>query len=416
MGWNLGIMAGGAADGYRKQSEEMRKQADQKRQDEAAKRDADYQKELESLSTPDAAYRAKLAEHEAKNKTQAGTANTAASVIAAQGAAPAAPVYQAQPPRTFTESIEQSRVLPSDKSPLPAERGIASAINTAINAPAQPEAAPAPPGLSDTLGYISKRAEIDMKYGKLNGAGMMQLMHATKQLEEEGVKGALLKFHSGDIQGGLAEFNQSGKRRVKVIGAKPAEVDVGGMKLPTTMITIEDEQGNRQTINPAQTLHSMMTMEKQLDQAARAATTKHQGDTLAETKRNHIATEGIARTKAAEGSEATTAEIKNARVFFPELYAKKPADALSAFKDLTNGEKDASAVRMKLNAIYSDSMKGGWPKEAGKSQQERDAFLEKRVNYFTAQSAPPPEKREIGKAYLTPRGMMVWRGNGWSAN
>lgn len=147
---------------------------------------------------------------------------------------------------------------------------------------------------------------------------------------------------------------------------------------------------------------------------------KHQDATLAETKRNHIATEGIARTKATEGTEATTAEIKNARVFFPELYAKKPADALAAFKDLTSGEKDASTVRMKLNALYSDSMKGGWPKEAGKSQQERDAFLEKRVDYFMgrtpAQAIPPPEKREVGKAYQTPKGMMIWRGNGWSAN
>ena len=167
-----------------------------------------------------------------------------------------------------------------------------------------------------------------------------------------------------------------------------------------------------------QTAFQKAQEERQTKKDERDAT--HQTDTLAETKRNHIATEGIARTKAVEGSEATTAEIKNARVFFPELYAKKPADALSAFKDLTNGEKDASAVRMKLNAIYSDSMKGGWPKEAGKSQQERDVFLEKRVNYFMgkadAQSFPPPEKREIGKAYQTPKGMMIWRGNGWSAN
>lgn len=301
MGFNLGIMAGAAADGFRKQNEEMRKQADEKRRDEEAKREAEYQKELEKLPTPDAEYRAKLAEHEARQKAQAGTAKTAADVVAAQGSAP---VYQAEP-RTFAESVAQNRGAlplapeqPAGRAPFVAGNGLSGAIKSALNEPVKPDDAPTPPGLPETLGYISQRAAIDMKYGKINGVGMMQLMQATKQLEEEGVKDALLKFHSGDIQGGADAFNQGGKRRVKVIESKPSEVDVGGVKLPTTLVTVEDEQGNRQTINPAQTLHSMMGLEKQLEQAFRMNKDKRDAESQAEQRRHNLAVEGIARDKA----------------------------------------------------------------------------------------------------------------------
>lgn len=331
MKFDLGAFAGGAAEGYRKQSEDMRKQSEEKRKQDEADREEAYRKDLEAIPLPDAAYRSRLADYEkARRKAEidASTTDTAARVvnnpIATQGIQ--------MPASTFSEDAAQrgaeNPMIPSNPMGLPSlikKTGLdaGSAMRAEIAKPqqtAQPEA-PAAPGFADNMDYINRRAAIDLKYGKLDGLGMMQLAQAKKQLEDEGVRDALLQIHSGNIQDGINAFNQYGKRRVKLIDSKQVEADVAGIKMPTTVVTIEDENGNRQTINAAQALNGFRKMENQLESAMRlmdfrqrgkhqAATEKYQQDSLADTRDYHRGMVKAAQTRADKSGGLTVPQLR----------------------------------------------------------------------------------------------------------
>lgn len=302
----------------RSRSEEKRKQ------DEADREDA-YRKEIEGIVSPDDAHKGKVAEYEKAKKQaeiESSSAATAAKVVANTVAAQGITMPpRSLSPASFSESMEQRGeghpLAPGRPAAPPSSIIAANGLGT-INAMraeaakpqqiAQPEA-PAAPGFADSMDYITRRASIDMKHGKLNGLGMMQLMQAKKQLEDEGVRDALLQIHSGDTQAGIEAFNQYGRRRVKLIDSKQIEAEVGGIKMPTTVITIEDENGNRQTINAAQALNGFRKMENQLNSAMELMkfrqTAGHQKDTLAETRDYHQGVIDVAKTRAANSGGLT---------------------------------------------------------------------------------------------------------------
>lgn len=417
---NLGIFAGGIADGYSKGLNDQRKQQEIKlRQDEVDRQNADR----------------KLDEEVNKDTAEYMKKRLGAIQSPSSQEKPTAPATVVENPAARGITGESAQV---ERPSSPIAGGIQAPAQNATASVEDLKLKVRQPDINDMVDVAQHRASLYLQkgnYTKAIDAHKDYMAFAAEKLKSEEVqrahlaKGAVTGIMVGDYSGlgALYDTLPDGNKLQSVTPNKDGTITIAvvakdGKEKPPVTFKNGEHLANA-VVSLVDTNTALQYMDRNGKAEIEAAKTKfdqeNKTDTLAETKRNHIATEGIARTKAAEGSEATTAEIKNARVFFPELYAKKPADALSAFKDLTNGEKDASAVRMKLNAIYSDSMKGGWPKEAGKSQQERDAFLEKRVNYFTGKApdaAPPPEKREIGKAYPTPRGMMIWRGNGWSAN
>lgn len=357
--FNLGAFVGGVGTGYaagkeaerrdkeeaRRDKEDARKQKEQERQDKEYEREDTYRKELEGIVSPNDAHKTKLAEYE-KSKRQsevdASTTRSAAEVVgnpvAAQGIT--------MPPRSlspasFSESMEQqgegNPLAPGRPTIAPssviAANGI-GAINAMRAETAKPQQiaqseAPAAPGFADNMDFLIKRASIDMKHRKLNGQGMMQLMQAKKQLEDEGVRDALLQIHSGDTQAGIDAFNQYGKRRVKLIDSKQIEAEVGGIKMPTTVVTIEDENGNRQTINAAQALNGFRKLENQLNSALELMkfrqTAGHQKDTLAETRDYHQGVIDAAKTRAANSGgltlpqQRTNEEIDAARQHVADL-------------------------------------------------------------------------------------------------
>lgn len=329
---NLGSFMGGAARGISQGIEDKARIDESKlRQEEAErKRKADeredaYRKEVEALQAPDVAHKAKLAEYE-KNRKQTESEASAAGAGARVVGNPVAAHAPSGSASTLNSIIAANGI------------GAANAMRTEAIKPqqiAQPEA-PAAPGFADNMDFLIKRASIDMKHGKLNGLGMIQLMQARKQLEDEGVMDALLQIHSGDTQAGIDTFNQYGKRRVKLIDSKQTEAEVSGVKMPTTVVTIEDENGNRQTINAAQALNGLRKMENQLNSVLnlmkfrqtaehQAATEQHQKDMLAEMRDYHQGVIDAAKTRAANSGgltlpqQRTNAEIDAAREYVQGL-------------------------------------------------------------------------------------------------
>lgn len=326
---NLGAFAGGAAQGYSKGLEDNLKKQEAERRQKEIEREEAYRKEVEAASKDSPWEKQKAAQAEqGKAKRQAeidaSTTETAARVVSN-------PVAQgiSTPANTFAGDTEQrgaDNVL-LQKPAASAGLDAASTLNREIAKPeqqAQPEA-PRPPGLLDVMNHADRLAAIDLKYGKINGEGMMKLALARKQLADEGVDEAVMRFQQGDAAGGLEAFNSAGKYvGAKIVGTpQRGEFDFNGTKVPTTIVTIAMPDGRTETINTAQYGAARIKMEKRIDLAREAAnaerTAKHQGDVLSETKRHNIASEGIDSQKAAaaaakakkegykvEGSEVAT--------------------------------------------------------------------------------------------------------------
>lgn len=432
MPFNFGAFAGGAADGYRKQNEDLRKQSEEKRKQDEAEREDAYRKDLEGIPSPDDAYKAKQAEYEKANRqseVDASTARTAAEVVTNPAAQGITMPLRLLSPASFSESMEQrgegNPLAPGRPTIAPSSIIAANGIGT-INAMraeaakpqqiAQPEA-PAAPGFADNMDFLIKRASIDMKHGKLNGLGMMQLMQAKKQLEDEGVRDALLQIHSGDTQAGIEAFNQYGKRRVKLIDSKQIEAEVGGIKMPTTVITIEDENGNRQTINAAQALNGFRKMENQLNSAMELMkfrqTAEHQKDTLAETRDYHQGVIDVAKTRAANSGGLTlpqrriNEEIDAARQYVAGLGQDEIRRRTQQYSTTGRENPDydpmlASRVRQANRRKYGDDTDFG-----DIADPEADAMQDIGVRFA---SDPAMKGRRIGNK--TPQGVEVFDANG----
>lgn len=342
---NLGIFAGGIAQGYSKGLEDQRKQAEEKRKQDAADREDAYRKAVEELPTPDVAYKARVAEYE-KSKKQADVESSAAKTAAQVVGNPT--IYSqginlpsaGTAPRSFSDDVAKrgadiglsaAKPAPSDVRSI-VSNGIdaATAMRKEIAAPqqiAQPEA-PKAPGMHEWLEFATKRAAIDLRFNKMDGAGIIQLAQVRKQIEDEGMKDALLQIHNGDAQGGINAFNQYGNRRVKLIESKPIEADVGGIKMQTHEVTYEDENGQRHTVNAGQMLNGMRKIENQLDTAFKLMqhrqTAKHQDESLAETRDYHKGVLDHYDRKTSGGGltvpqQRTNAEIDSAREYVAGL-------------------------------------------------------------------------------------------------
>ena len=276
---NFGAFAGGIATGYMAGKEQQRKDAEEKRKQGEYEREDAYRKEMEGITSPDDAHKEKLAEYEKARKqaeVESSTARTSAEVVgnpvAAQGIRlPASKFSEDTAQRGAENTLAPSR--PSSAPSIIAANGIgaSNAMRAEIAKPEQaaPLEAPKAPGINDWLDFATKRAAIDWKHGKLNGLGMMQLAQARKQLMDEGVDEAVMKFQQGDAAGGLESFNASGKYvGAKLVGEpQRGEFDYNGVKMPTTIVTLKLPDGRTETINTAQYGTSRIKAENQFSAA-----------------------------------------------------------------------------------------------------------------------------------------------------
>lgn len=327
-----------------KQLDEEHRKKEQARQEKQWEREDQMQAELDAL---DSKYKKPSAEEQRKKyDTEQSIAKTAADVVAnpaANGIVPGVPQTEVKPVGFSSEVAANA-----------AQNGINVGASPIVNkakpsigdfTPKQPEFKPVENTFIDTLNHAADRLAIKAKYGKADETAQVQMMSAIKKLKEEGADDAVAQFHAGNFEAGLEGFNQVGEHRGAQIVGTPQQstYEYAGQKMPTTIVQLQMPDGKIETINTAQygamRFKADQALKLAIDAAQAAQTAKHQNDSLEETRRHNKAEEGISASKAASGgADGTTAEIRNAKTFFPALYAKDPAKALAAFKKLMEKE------------------------------------------------------------------------------
>ena len=216
---NFGMMMGGAADGYRKQSEDMRKQAEEKRKQDEADRQETYRKEVESYEPAQAKYQKQVEQHKgtARNAEVDASTTRTAQEVAPVAVNPAAQGIKLAPATFAADTAQRAVENPIQPARSFATNGITAAdvARAGIARPEQkamPEP-PKPPGMHDELMDIVNLARIDVKYGKANAASLYPLISAVKQMEDEGLTKALRMAASGDYEGAKRTFESTGAIR-----------------------------------------------------------------------------------------------------------------------------------------------------------------------------------------------------------
>lgn len=412
---NFGAFAGGAADGYRKQNEDLRKQSEEKRtQDETERQDADRKLD-DDVNKQTAEYmKQRLGVSSSPVVQEKPVVPTA---VIENPAAQGFSLPSARPePTTFSDSVAQraqdgvltAAAKPSAPQSIIAANGIdtASPMRQEITKP-EPVVSPGvpkvrQPDINDMVDVAQHRTNLYLQngnYTKAIDAHKDYIAFAAEKLKgEEKQRAELAKntvagIMSGNYSG-LSIFYDSLPDGGKLQSVTPnkdgtitvAVADRDGKEKPPVTFKNGEHLANA-VVSLVDTNVALQYMDRNGKAEIEAGKTKFEQEdkisTRNESRRHNIATEGIARTKAVEGTEGSTAEIKNARVFFPDLYKENPAKALSAFKDITTGEITAAKVRQTLLKTYEE---GFWPDEAGTTQKDRDAFINERVGFVMGKS------------------------------
>ncbi|MDD2701575.1 MAG: hypothetical protein PHH36_10085 [Sideroxydans sp.] len=274
MSFNFGAFAGGMADGYQrgesinsKRDEMALRKEEHERLQAKAKREEAYLREVEALQTPIDQYKQSMEAYQRDTKQSEQDASVARTTAEVMRNTAADGVLGVQTEQQIEPLIGAPRQKNTPVS-IVAKQGLgaANAMMAEAGKPVEKQKPQAPqvPGFMEWMDYTTKRAAIDLRHNKIDGAGFLQLAKARKMIEDEGMRDAMLRIHGGDIQSGIDEFNKFGDRRIRLIDAKPIEADISGIKMQSHVVTFEDDQGNRQTINAAEALNGMRKMEKQL--------------------------------------------------------------------------------------------------------------------------------------------------------
>lgn len=307
MSFNFGAFAGGAAEGIQRGTEIARKRQEMEHIDAEEKRKSEYESELKKH---DDEYQAKRAERIKQNDALLNPDSAQPRPIQDAAAIARSPAPIARSPAPI--ALQNPTAVPLTDAITQAANGLPSQAQA--KKPATVES------INDILDNLVGRARIDMKYGKADAASILQLHQAKQKLEEEGVNHAVGLIQAGDIQGGIDDFNKSGKYSgVKLIGSKPIKDKVYGNDFDGYEVTVEHPDGRHETINTISYMKQRVGMDKLLEYANKTATLK-------ETERHNKASEKNDSLKLAT-TEGSTAEIKNVRFLLQNGLAKNPIEA-----------------------------------------------------------------------------------------
>jgi len=217
-------------------------------------------------------------------------------------APPPAAAGLAPPPNAPSVAAVPPQGQPSAQPPVTAGPP-AAGLAPQSNAP-QPA-----PGFNDFADFALKRATIDARYGKTDGAGLINLYNGIKKLKDEGFASALNKMDTGNVEEGFAEFNQTGKTRKEFVSVKEGVFDFNGAKIPTRLVTYRNQDGSISTLNTAQARTQLMTMDKIISTAQEGRKIGQEDTKLAETKRHNKATEESGRITAQARKTAAEAKL-----------------------------------------------------------------------------------------------------------
>ena len=313
---------------------------------------------------------------------------------AAAGLAPMAAAQNSEAPPVNPAAVATQSVMPGQQQPS-ANPPMASAINApAAGLKPPPELPKQMPGFNDLSDFAMRRAMIDVRYGKTDGAGLINLQNSIKALEQSHFNDALEQMDAGNIEQGFALLNQStpkGQKPKELVGVKDGVYEVAGTKLPTKLITYRNSDGSLSTLNTAQSRVQRLSMDKIM-------TASLKGGEQSETKRHNIATEksgmitAQAHKTAAEKKTDGGEKLKNMddRVKKAEnsIYKAFGINDLSRYDEAIKNQviaATAKAGRMIRNgAVYEEAIK------IAVDLVERNTKLKRRPDFEEAKPETAP--------------------------
>lgn len=141
--------------------------------------------------------------------------------------------------------------------------------------------------LNHMLDFALESAKLDVKHGKMDGAGILSIVKATETLKREGMDRATALMGQGRFQEAQDIMNSQGDHvGITIVSSKDATFKIGKTEVPTKIVTMRKEDGSTSTVNTAQAQYQMMGMEKQIDALQKDRTTditeKHYAAVLGE--------------------------------------------------------------------------------------------------------------------------------------
>lgn len=276
---------------------------------------------------------------------------------AAAGLAPMAAAQNTEAAPVNPAAAATQSVMPGQQQP-----GASPPMAAAGNAPATglkplPEQPKQAPGFNDLMDFAMRRAMIDVRYGKTDGAGLINLQNSIKALEQSHFNDALEQMDAGNIEQGFSLLNQStqkGQKPKELVGVKDGVYEVAGTKLPTKLITYRNADGSLSTLNTAQSRVQRLSMDKIM-------TAAQKGGEQTETKRHNIETEKSGRITAEAQKAAAEKKTKD------EKGSLTQKDGLNVLRERFGGKLDSMGqwsmdeknkdVAMRSYVIYQENLK-----------------------------------------------------------
>lgn len=237
--------------------------------------------------------------------------------------------------------------------------GASPPLAAAENAPATglkpvPQAPKQTPGFNDLTDFAMRRAMIDVRHGKLDGVGLLNLSNSIKSLEQSKFGDALEQMDAGNIEQGFSLLNANNKAPKEFVSAKDGVYEVAGTKLPTKLITYRNADGSLSTLNTAQSRVQRLSMEKIIEAAQK-------GDVNTETRRHNKETEKAGMITAQAHKTSAGAKSKD------EKGSLTQKDGLNVLRERFGGKLDAMGqwsmddknkdVAMRSYVIYQENLK-----------------------------------------------------------
>src|SRR3990172_2206310 len=231
MGLNLGGLARGVSEGIMDVSrlEDMKGRKEER---ERSKEKHDWEKKDRAKKET---YDAEVADLTTKHPVmQFFNQKEAAPPPAAAGLAPMAAAQNTGAPVNPADMATQSVVPVAKQIPPGAQPPLTAAVNAPAAGLTPPAAAPKQaPGFNDFADFALKRAMIDARHNKTDGAGLINLYNGIKSLQQEGFVNALNQMDAGNIEEGFTSFNSAGKVKKEFVNAKDGVYEFNGTKVPT---------------------------------------------------------------------------------------------------------------------------------------------------------------------------------------
>jgi hypothetical protein len=203
-------------------------------------------------------------------------------------AVPAVPVGSAPPAAMGTQVAAPAMAGESAQAQAAMPNSPAAAGTAAPAAAAQPN----PFGnTNNTFDFAIKRAMIDVKHGKMTGEGLLNMTKLVDTMQAEKMTQSIALMHQGRTDEALSAFNSTGKHRAKLLSQQDGVFESGGVKVPTKLVTIEEADGSTRTINTAQALFQMQSMDKIISQAQQGEQLGIAGKQQVESARHNKASE-----------------------------------------------------------------------------------------------------------------------------